>query len=82
MLDAIEEAQNNDVLLFSVRYTGAKDGKLNARNKYGVSVMERISLETGGADFDARAMLATALRRSAREPERVVAASAVVPLRA
>jgi Ca-activated chloride channel family protein len=55
MLDAIEAAQNNDVLLFSVRYTDAKEGKLNARNKYGISVMERISRETGGADFDARA---------------------------
>src|SRR5882762_3775186 len=55
MLDAIEAAQNNDVLLFSVRYTDAKDGRLNARNKYGVNVMERISQETGGADFDARA---------------------------
>ncbi len=55
MLDAIEAAQNNDVLLFSVRYTDAKDGKLNARNKYGIGVMERISRETGGVDFDARA---------------------------
>ncbi len=55
MLDAIEAAQNNDVLLFSVRYTDAKHGTLNARNKYGISVMERISRETGGADFDARA---------------------------
>jgi Ca-activated chloride channel family protein len=55
MLDAIESAQNNDVLLFSVRYTDAKTGKWNARNKYGKSVMERISQETGGADFDARA---------------------------
>jgi len=55
MLDAIETAQNNDVLLFSVQYTDVKDGKLNARNKYGISVMERISLESGGADFDARA---------------------------
>jgi len=54
MLDAIETAQNNDVLLFSVRYTDAKDGKLHSRNKYGISVMERISQETGGADFDAR----------------------------
>jgi len=55
MLDAIEAAQNNDVLLFSVRYTDAKDGHFSARNKYGTSVMERISRETGGADFDARA---------------------------
>ncbi len=54
MLDAIEIAQSNDVLLFAVRHTDAKDGRLNARNKYGKSVMERIARETGGADFDAR----------------------------
>jgi Ca-activated chloride channel family protein len=55
MLDAIETAQSNDVVLFAVRYTDAKDGRFNARNKYGKSVMERIARETGGADFDARA---------------------------
>ena len=54
MLDAIETAQLNDVLLFSVRYTDVKHGEWNARNKYGKSVMERVALETGGADFDAR----------------------------
>lgn len=27
---------------------------LNGRNKYGMSVMERIARETGGADYDAR----------------------------
>ena len=42
------------MVLFSVRYTDVRKGKLNARNKYGASVMERISRETGGADFDAR----------------------------
>ena len=55
MLDAIEAAQNNDVLLFCVRYTEVKDGRLNGRNKYGIRVMERIARETGGLDFDARA---------------------------
>jgi len=55
MLDAIEAAQSNDVPLFSVRYTEVRGGRLNARNKYGISVMERIARETGGADFDARA---------------------------
>lgn len=55
MLDAIETAQSNDVLLFAVRYTETSHGRLNARNKYGISVMARIGLETGGADFDARA---------------------------
>jgi Ca-activated chloride channel family protein len=55
MLDAIEAAQSSDVLLFAVRYTDAPRGRLNARNKYGIGVMERIARETGGADYDARA---------------------------
>jgi len=55
MLDAIEAAQANDVLLFCLRYTEMMNGRLNARNKYGISVMERIARETGGADYDARA---------------------------
>jgi Ca-activated chloride channel family protein len=54
MLDAIESAQANDVLLFPIRYTEVQHGRLNARNKYGISVMERIARETGGADFDGR----------------------------
>lgn len=52
MLDAIEAAQANDVLLFTIRYTESHDGRLNARNKYGMAVMDRIALETGGASFD------------------------------
>jgi len=52
MMEAIEAAQANDVLLFTIRYTEMRDGRLNARNKYGISVMERIARETGGADFD------------------------------
>jgi Ca-activated chloride channel family protein len=54
MLDAIEAAQTNDVLLFCIRYTEIKGGRLNSRNKYGTSVMARLGFETGGADFDAR----------------------------
>jgi Ca-activated chloride channel family protein len=53
MLDAIEAAQMAGVPLFCVRYTAGGDTELNARNKYGVSVMRRLALETGGADFDA-----------------------------
>jgi len=53
MMDAIEIAQANNVLLFCVRYTETRNGRLNARNKYGISVMERLAKETGGADFDA-----------------------------
>jgi Ca-activated chloride channel family protein len=54
MLDAIEAAQTNDVLLFCVRYTQIENHRLNSRNKYGTSVMARIAKETGGADYDAR----------------------------
>ncbi len=55
MLDAIEAAQTNNVLLFCVRYTEeGKDKRLTARNKYGMAVMARIAKETGGADYDAR----------------------------
>jgi len=52
LLEAIEAAQANDVLLFTIRYTESHNGRLTARNKYGTSVMERIARETGGADFD------------------------------
>jgi Ca-activated chloride channel family protein len=54
MLDVIEAAQTSNVLLFCIRYTEVRNGLWNARNKYGLSVMERIARETGGADFDAR----------------------------
>lgn len=53
MMDAIEAAQSENVLLFTVRYTEIEDHRLNARNKYGTSVMTRIAKETGSADFDA-----------------------------
>jgi Ca-activated chloride channel homolog len=54
LLDAIETAQSADVLFFGLRYTDLYKGKLTARNKYGISVMERLAAMTGGAHFDAR----------------------------
>ncbi|HYP12479.1 MAG TPA: VWA domain-containing protein [Bryobacteraceae bacterium] len=53
MMEAIEVAQEQNVPLFSLRYTKVEGDDLNARNKYGISVMDRIALETGGAHFDA-----------------------------
>ena len=53
MLDAIESAQSADVLLYGMRYTETKKGKLTARNKYGTRVMDRLALETGARAFDA-----------------------------
>jgi Ca-activated chloride channel family protein len=53
LLDAIEAAQSAGVPVFCIRYIDADDGRLTARNKYGISVMNRLALETGAADFDA-----------------------------
>jgi Ca-activated chloride channel family protein len=53
MLDAIEAAQRENVVVYAIRYTDAKRGEWTARNKYGMRVMQRIARETGGSDFDA-----------------------------
>jgi Ca-activated chloride channel family protein len=53
MMTAIETAQSANVILFPIRYTEKEHGKFTARNKYGISVMDRIAKETGGTAFDA-----------------------------
>ena len=52
MMSTIEAAQNANVLIYSIRYTEREHGKLNARNKYGIRVMDRIARETGGQAID------------------------------
>jgi Ca-activated chloride channel homolog len=65
MMDTIEAAQTENVVLFGIRYTETrKGGEWTARNKYGASVMARISRDTGGCDYDAQA---ADLRTSFRE---------------
>jgi Ca-activated chloride channel homolog len=53
MMTAIETAQAENVPVYSIRYTEKKRGNLTARNKYGISVMDRVAKETGGAHIDA-----------------------------
>jgi Ca-activated chloride channel homolog len=53
MMTTIEGAQAANVLVFTICYTEKEHGKLTARNKYGISVMDRIARETGGAHIDA-----------------------------
>jgi Ca-activated chloride channel family protein len=55
MMDTIEAAQAENVVLFGIRYTETRKGEWTARNKYGASVMSRISHDTGGSEFDAQA---------------------------
>jgi Ca-activated chloride channel family protein len=54
MMQAIEAAQAANVIVYDIRYTESKHGELNARNRYGISVMDRIAKETGGAHIDAQ----------------------------
>ena len=53
MMTAIQAAQGANVLVYAIRYTEKKHGKLTARNKYGIRVMDRIAKETGGQHIDA-----------------------------
>jgi len=53
MMTTIETAQEENVLVFTIRYTQKEHGRLTARNKYGMRVMDRIAKETGGAHIDA-----------------------------
>jgi Ca-activated chloride channel family protein len=53
MMTAVETAQAENVPVYAIRYTEKKHGKLTARNQYGISVMERVAKETGGAHIDA-----------------------------
>jgi Ca-activated chloride channel homolog len=53
MMTAIETAQSENVVVYTIRYTDKDHGKLTARNKYGISVMDRVARETGGAHIDA-----------------------------
>ncbi len=53
MMTTIEAAQAANVPIYTIRYTETNHGKLTARNKYGISVMDRIAKETGGLHIDA-----------------------------
>ena len=53
MMTTIDAAQQENVLVFTIRYTEREHGQLTARNQYGIRVMDRIAKETGGAHIDA-----------------------------
>jgi Ca-activated chloride channel homolog len=68
LIDAFEEAQLADSLIYTVRYTESKHGRLTARNKYGTLEMDRLASQTGGAAFDAsKKNVAASLRQVSDE---------------
>ena len=52
LLDAIETAQNADVLIYAIRYTELKHGKMDARDRYGMRALDHLTTQTGGKTFD------------------------------
>ncbi|WP_232298716.1 VWA domain-containing protein [Granulicella tundricola] len=56
LVDAIEAAQNNDVLVYAIRYTELNHGKMNARDRYGMRELDHLTAQTGGKSYDVHAM--------------------------
>jgi Ca-activated chloride channel family protein len=52
-IDAISAAQNDDVLLYAIRYTTTRHGKLSASERQGIAALHHMAEQTGGVDFDA-----------------------------
>jgi Ca-activated chloride channel homolog len=52
LIDAIGAAQNADVLIYAIRYTELKHGKMDARDRYGVRALDHLTTQTGGKAFD------------------------------
>jgi VWFA-related protein len=55
MMTTIETAQQENVEVFTIRYTQKEHGRLTARNKYGIRVMDRVAKESGAEAIDAEA---------------------------
>jgi Ca-activated chloride channel family protein len=52
LIDAISAAQNADVLVYAIRYTELKHGKMDARDRYGIRALDHLTTQTGGKTFD------------------------------
>lgn len=56
LIDAIEAAQNADVLVYAIRYTELEHGKMNARDRYGMRELDHLTAQTGGKSYDSHSM--------------------------
>ena len=54
LIDAITAAQGADTLVYALRTTENKQDKMNARDRYGMRVLEHLSEASGGRVFDVR----------------------------
>ncbi len=56
LIDAIRAAQENNVLVYALRYTDMHHNKMSARDRYGMRVLDHLSDQTGGRTFDVKAV--------------------------
>jgi len=56
LIDTIQAAQNNDVLVYAIRYTELSHGKMNARDRYGMRELDHLTGQSGGKSYDSHAM--------------------------
>lgn len=56
LLDAIEAAQDADLLVYAIRYTQLKHGNMNARDRYGVRELDHLTSQTGGKSYDSQSI--------------------------
>ncbi|WP_263417371.1 VWA domain-containing protein [Terriglobus albidus] len=54
LIDAITAAQGADTLVYALRTTENKEKKMNARDRYGMRVLDHLTEATGGQSFDVR----------------------------
>ena len=55
-VDSIEAVQGADVLVYAIRYTELKHGKMDARDRYGIRELDHLTAQSGGKAYDAHAM--------------------------
>jgi len=56
LIDAIEAAQDANVLVYAIRYTELSHGKMSARDRYGMRELDHLTAQTGGKSYDSHAM--------------------------
>ena len=56
LIDAIQAAQESNVLVYALRYTDMHHNQVSARDRYGMRVLNHLSDQTGGRTFDIKAV--------------------------
>jgi len=56
LVDTIEAVQNADTLVYAIRYTEMKHGKMNASDRFGMRELDHLTSQAGGKSYDSHTM--------------------------